>query len=94
MKIKTGENMPLKYEHTLDNLSRKEWILSRVKEGMTVVISTYTNAWKLDKNILEKWEKSGQELLRDVPNNNLGTITYMRRGKNWDCINGCAVTAY
>lgn len=83
----------MRYEHSQDNLSRKKWIEKEISEGREVVIATHMRAWRIKKETLEKWEKYGG-LLKDIENNVIGTETYIKIGKNWDCINYCSIVSY
>lgn len=56
------------------------WIAARLAEGLTVYVVTYTKATKLSAKHADsiKATKSG---------------LYMRSGKSWICIDGCALRA-
>lgn len=84
----------INYMHTHDNMSRKIWIEAMAKKGADIVLSTYLRAWKINQKTIEKFRNSGTELLVDKPNNQIGTQTYMRIGRRYDNIVGCAINAY
>ena len=56
------------------------WIEARWAEGRTVYITTYARSTAIKAKNAECLQAG-----RDG--------VYMRRGKHWDCINGCQITA-
>lgn len=56
-------------------------IVAALQAGKTVVISTYTKAWKFDKRHVDFFRATRNGL-------------YMRRGKQWDCIDFASVRIY
>ena len=57
------------------------WIKAELEDGATVQLTTYTKAtrYKRQHSGMFKAVKSG---------------AYVQRGKVWDCIDGCKVTAF
>ena len=60
-----------------------EKIQNHLKQGGTVVVSTYCRAWQFD----------GPKYAEYFRQDSKGSL-YMRRGKSWDCIDYCAIRAY
>lgn len=58
-----------------------DWIKARTDEGMTVYITTYTKSTSITKKHME-WALRVN-----------GDHCEMVRGKNWDSINFCKITA-
>ena len=61
-----------------------EWIRARLQEGRDVYITTYTRSTRFRPRHLGRLD----DYLRASSG---GTL--MARGKNWDCIDGCKISA-
>lgn len=60
---------------------RINFITRQLAAGRTVVLATHLRAWELNAKhaAMLKATKTG---------------AYMQRGKNWDCIDGCAIRVF
>ncbi len=63
-----------------------ELIESAIRENRTVYICSHTKQTKITPKTYQKWIDSGFELFKDD-----GKSLYMARGKNFDCIDYCAI---
>lgn len=53
-------------------------IQAHISRGGAVIVSTYTKAWQFDARHATYFKASPSG-------------AFMRRGKSWDCIDGCAI---
>lgn len=67
--------------------------LNRINElldtGATIYISTCLKSTKITSKNRAAWEKTGRPLLKVVKDS-----LYMGRGKTYDCIDYCDISAY
>lgn len=62
-------------------------ILTTVKEGKTIYISTALRSYKITQKTVNNWEKSGLQLFKVQ-----GDSMMMASGKKWLCIDYCKFT--
>lgn len=72
---------PGRYLRWHEARKRIAWIQTRLAEGMTVQLTTYTKATRYTAKHATMFRAA-----RDG--------AYVQRGKYWDCIDGCHLTAY
>lgn len=61
-------------------------IMQAIQAGRTLYIGTYTRCTKIDAACVKRFEKVGASVLKAS-----GNSLYVARGRNWDCIDGCAI---
>ena len=64
------------------------WIETRIAEGRTVYITTNTNCTKITPKTFRRFAAAGTPAFKADE-----TSTYMIRGKHYDCIDFCKVSA-
>lgn len=64
------------------------WINERIAEGRTVYVTTALKATKVSPRTVASFKKDGHEVFKLA-----GGSCYMARGKAWDCIDFCRITA-
>lgn len=60
---------------------RLAWIAARLGEGRTVALTTYTRQTRYKAKHLDMFKATKHGL-------------YVQRGKNWDCVDHCAFSAF
>lgn len=65
-----------------------EWINERIAEGMTVYMATYTQVRSVKASTVRAFARADAELFKIS-----GKSLYVARGRSWDCIDGCKITA-
>lgn len=64
------------------------WINERIEEGRTVFVSTYGKHTKITAKNVAAFKAAGAEMFQATK-----TGLYIARGRNWDCIDYCKITA-
>lgn len=74
----------------MENRGQKifDWINARLAEGMTVLITTYTHQTRISPRTAKSWAKDGLDLFKVQ-----GESCFIARGKSWDCIDFCKISA-
>ena len=72
----------------MNGTKKLEWIKERLSDGMTVYLQTALQATKVTKKNFDNFEEFGGMFKTDS-NDSL----YIRRGKNWDCVDYCRLSA-
>ena len=67
-----------------------DWVNEQINNGATVVIATMTKAWNVSAKDVKRFKKAGYDLFKVGSDGS----AYMRFGKRWDCIDGCAFKAF
>jgi hypothetical protein len=75
------EMKPGRYLRWHNARKRIAWIQAKLAEGHTVQLTTYTTA--------TRYKAKHADMFRATR-----TGAYVQRGKAWDCIDGCHVTAF
>lgn len=68
---------------------RLQWIRDHIDNGRTIVIATAFRAIEIAPKTWARWEKSGAPLFKATAKS-----LYIARGKSWDCIDYCQITAH
>lgn len=63
-----------------------EMIQKALTEGKTVIFANYLRAWKITPKTVANFAKAGVDLFKVK-----GKSLYMARGKNYDCMDYCAI---
>lgn len=65
-----------------------DFINDNLAAGRTIYVSTYTRSVKVTAKTAKAWADKGHNLFKLS-----GNSAFMARGKSWDCIDFCKITA-
>lgn len=60
-----------------------EDIRNKIISGKTMLITTYTKAWRVDNKTLQEWDKSGCPLFKDKNSTDTAEGFFMAQGKKF-----------
>ena len=67
-----------------------EWIKDKIEEGLTVYVTTHLKSTAISPRTWGCWAEHGNTLFKLSEDN---TSLFMARGKNYDCIDYCKISA-